>query len=185
MGSGLQSVVDNYVQCYLFGLPCHFIPFGLEVWTPRHNAAHYCLLLIELALAGSLCMLLLLNILCCGMLLCTMYIFFIGLQALYQRLLLSCDFNLHSFAGGSSLPEIPTVSKCIRISRDQIWFSMPLVWSSNICGVTAFEAVHDAVSDGCAYFHAAWITAAIGDHFHRCFCHMLQHGWRYLSRGLH
>lgn len=62
---------------------------------------------------------------------------------------------------------------------------MPAVWSSNLCGVTAAEAVHHTVPDGRAHLHAAERALTSGHHLHRGFCDLLQHGWRHLGCRVH
>ncbi len=62
---------------------------------------------------------------------------------------------------------------------------MPTVWSSNICGVTAVEAVHYTVSHGSPHLHAAECSLAPGHHLHWSLCDLLQHGRRHFSCGVH
>lgn len=62
---------------------------------------------------------------------------------------------------------------------------MPIVWGSNLCGVTAAEVVHHAVPDVRANLHAGGVAPAAGHCVHWGLCHSLQHVWRHLSCGIH
>ena len=62
---------------------------------------------------------------------------------------------------------------------------MPPVWGSNLCGVTAAEAVHHPLSHVCSNLYAGWPAHAVGHCLHWSLCDGLQHVRGHLSSGVH
>ena len=108
MGSGVQLAVNHNVQCHLLGIPCHILHTGLEVcdsdgrrWALLVKAANF-FSFVDTASTSKLAFAVM-----------PLPDQLKALQAVHQRLLLPSHLHLHSLAGGSALPQITTISKCL------------------------------------------------------------------------